>query len=284
MARILLVLSLLCLVPLVVLGQGTSIGTAVALPLSGTTNTSMSDASTTHYWKITTTANTYVRVEVTSSSSIDVDVTLYDTNGSTTLLFDPRYGTYSEVFDFLKPGTYYVKANRFQGTTGTYTVTTTSLIPSRAADAETNDSPSSALTLSPTGTSTGHLGFHGTSAADNDDSWKITTSQDGWLRIQVRSDSLDLRADGTDAIFDLDATLYKMPAALHRSCSMGGTARSPRSTHSSDQVSTMLKSIAGGDVVPVTKSDPISSLHRSRTIQKEMTAIKQQPPRPSTVA
>jgi hypothetical protein len=173
----------------------------------------MSDQSTNHYWQVTTSANGYLRIQVTSSSSIDADVTLFDTDGTSTILFDGGYGTDSEVFAFLKLGTYYVKVYRWSGTTGTYTITSSFTPPPRAADAEPNDSASIALTLSANGTSTGHLGFSGSGSRDYYDYWKITTTQDGWLRVQVRSDSLDSRADGASAELDFDVTLYDVDAA-----------------------------------------------------------------------
>lgn len=205
MVRFVTILALILLFSFPLFAQGSSIGTAAALGLNTSASGTMNDNSTNHYWKITTSANGYLRVEITSSSSIDVDPMLYDVNGTTTIFSDGRYGTYSELYAFLKPGTYYVKAWRWSGTTGTYTITTTFVSPSRTADTELNDSPSTAVALNPTGTSTGHLGFYSDGATDNDDYWKITTTQDGWLRVQVRSDSLDLRGSTQ---YDLDLTLY----------------------------------------------------------------------------
>jgi hypothetical protein len=165
----------------------------------------MSDASRDHYWKVTTTTDGYLRIQITSSSTIDIDVTLYDSDGTTYIATDGQAGTSSEVFGFVKPGTYCVYARRWTGTTGTYTITSTFASPSRAVDQEPNDTQANALILGPNGTSTGHLGFYGATKTDIEDYWKITTTEDGWLRVQVRSDSLDLRGD---LRFDLDLTMY----------------------------------------------------------------------------
>jgi hypothetical protein len=208
MTRFTLILALLLALSLPAYSQGSSIGTAAPISANGSVGGTMSDQSEDHYWQVTTSANGYLRIQVTSSSSIDADVTLYDTDRTSSIAWDGQYGTYSEVFRFLKPGTYYIKVYRWSGTTGTYTLASSFASPSRADDTELNDSPLTALSLSPTGTSTGHLGFFGSGSTDDNDYWKITTTQDGWLRVQVRSDSLDLRADGTNARFDLDATLY----------------------------------------------------------------------------
>ena len=205
MARMSLILVIFSLSLTLVFAQGSSIGTAAAISPNGSASGSMNDASKDHYWKVTTTTDGYLRIQITSASTIDVDVTLYDNDGTTFITSDSQSGIYSEVFGFLKPGTYYVYARRWTGTTGSYTITSTFASPSRAVDQEPNDTPADALTLSPTGTSTGHLGFYGAGKTDIEDYWKITTREDGWLRVQVRSDSLDMRGD---LRLDLDVTMY----------------------------------------------------------------------------
>ncbi len=193
------------LAPSFLYAQGSSVVTAAALSINSSASGSMSDNSHDHYWKITTSTDGYLRVEINSSSSIEVDATLYDVNGTSSVHYDGRFGTYSELYGFLKPGTYYVYAYRYSGTTGTYTISTTFTSPSRAGDTEPNDTPANAQSLSPTGTATGRLGFFSNGSTDTEDYWKVTTTQDGWLRVQIRSDSLDLRGD---QLYDLDATMY----------------------------------------------------------------------------
>jgi len=205
MLRMFSILFLILLLSTLAFAQGSSIGSAVAVSPNGSAGGSMNDASKDHYWKVTTTTDGYLRIQITSASTIDIDVTLYDNDGSTYITSHGITGTYSEVFEFVKPGTYYVYARRWTGTSGTYTITSTFASPSRAVDQEPNDTPAGALVLSPTGTSTGHLGFYGAANTDVIDYWKITTTEDGWLRVQVRSDSLDLRGDQK---FDLDFTMY----------------------------------------------------------------------------
>ncbi|MCX6144135.1 MAG: T9SS type A sorting domain-containing protein [Ignavibacteriales bacterium] len=200
-----LILAMLFLSFALAFAQGSSIATAAAVSPNGSAGGSMNDASKDHYWKVTTTADGYLRIQITSASTIDIDVTLYDNDGTTFITSHSETGTYSEVFGFLKPGTYYVYARRWTGTSGSYTITSTFASPSRAVDQEPNDTPASALTLGPTGTSTGHVGFYGAAKTDVEDYWSITTREDGWLRVQVRSDSLDLRGDQK---LDLDLTMY----------------------------------------------------------------------------
>lgn len=211
MIRTSLVLALILLSSALMFAQGTSIATATPVLPSGSVSSSMDDNSHDHYWKVTTTANGYLRVQINSTSSVgnfDVDMSIYDVDGITYITGDSQTGTYSEAFAFLKPGTYYIRAYRGGGTSGSYTITNTFASPSRVVDSEPNDSPATALPLNPTGISTGYLGFYGSGTTDLNDYWKITTTQDGWLRVQIRNDSLDLRDDRT--IFDVDMSLYDM--------------------------------------------------------------------------
>jgi hypothetical protein len=205
MPRILLIILLFLVASTLVFAQGSSIATAVAVSPNGSAGGSMSNTSIDHFWKVTTTSNGYLRVQITSDSGIDVDVTLFDVNGTSSIVFDGRPGNYSEVYGFLKPGTYYVQAHRWQGTTGSYTMTTSFATPPRTTALEPNDAWSTALALSPNGTATGNVGYYGNGSADLDDYWKITTTEDGWLRVQITSDSLDSRGDD---YLDIDATLF----------------------------------------------------------------------------
>jgi len=176
----------------------------------------MSNASIDHYWKVTTTSNGYLRVQTTSDSGIDVDISLLDVNGTATVMYDGRSGTYSEAYGFLRPGTYYVYVHRWSGTTGSYTMTTSFMAPPRTAAIEPNDTWSTALALSPNGTATGNVGYFGNGSYDLDDYWKITTTEDGWLRVQIQSDSLDSRGDDIST----STPVCSMSTGLHQSCTM----------------------------------------------------------------
>jgi hypothetical protein len=205
MQRLASIFVLILFSSLAVFAQGTSIGTAVALATTGSVNASINDQSANHFWKITTTTDGYLRLQISSSASIDVDVVLYDTDGTNSLAIDGRTGTASEVFYFVTPGTYYLRVYRSTGTVGSYSVFPNFTSPTRGADSEPNESPATAVALGPDGTSTGHVGYSGSGKSDADDYWKITTTEDGWLRVQVVSDSLDARGD---ARFDLDVTMH----------------------------------------------------------------------------
>ena len=205
MPRTVMIPALLLFLTTLVFAQGSNVGSAVSIAPVGTASGTINDQSTNHYWKVTTTTDGYLRLQINSASTIDVDATFYDTDGTSFISGDGQYGTYSEVFGFLRPGTYYLYVHRYTGTSGSYTITSSFVSPSRALETESNDTPATGVPLSPTGTSTGHLGFMTAGKTDTEDYWKITTTQDGWLRIKVISDSLDLRGDQS---YDLDVTLY----------------------------------------------------------------------------
>jgi hypothetical protein len=143
---------------------------------------------------------------------VDVDLSIYDVNGTTYIAGDTRTGTTSDAFAFLKPGTYYINTYRGIGSGGAYSITTTFTSPTRSVETEPNDITAQALTLAPNSNSTGQLGFFDSGTTDDTDYWKITTTQDGWLRVQVRNDSLDLRGDN---IFDIDVAMYDVNGASY---------------------------------------------------------------------
>ena len=59
--------------------------------------------------------------------------------------------------------------------------------------------------VNPNATSTGNIGFFGNRTTDLEDYWKIKVTEDGFLRVRIQGDSLDLRGDG--AYFQLDAEM-----------------------------------------------------------------------------
>lgn len=205
MRRSILILGFVLAASLCTFAQGSNFGTAVAIAPNGNATGIISDQSTTHWWKVTLTANGYLRVQTTSGGTVDIDLSIWDVNGTSYITGDSKSGPTSEAFAFLKPGTYYINPYRGGGTGGAYSLTTTFTSPSRSADTEPNDVNAQALTLAPNSSATGHIGFFGAGASDERDVWKITTTQDCWLRVQVRNDSLDLRGDN---LFDIDVSMY----------------------------------------------------------------------------
>jgi len=205
MRRTSLVLGLIVVSTLLALAQGTDIASAVAIAPNGSASGTITSQNANHYWKVTIPSNAYFRCQLVSVSTIDVNIIRDDTDGSTSITSDTQSGPNSEIIAFLKPGTYFLRLYLWSGTSGTYTLSTSFSSPVRAADTELNNAATSAIALSPTGASTGHLGYYSAGQTDVDDYWKITTTQDGWLRVQVRADSLDARGDRR---LDFNVILY----------------------------------------------------------------------------
>jgi hypothetical protein len=208
MARISLVLAILLLLSATLsFAQGSGCATATNVIPGTSPNGIITNAVTVHYWKITTPLNGYLRVQVNSEAALNVDVALFDALPDTTnaLSNDNQIGPASEVWGLLKAGTYYIKIWRVNGT-GTYSMSTSFTAPPRATDPEPNNSPAFASLLNPNSTSTGNIGFFGNRTGDNEDYWKIKVTEDGFFRVRIQADSLDLRGGGP--YFQLDAELY----------------------------------------------------------------------------
>jgi hypothetical protein len=195
MRRIWLLLALTSLISFTLLAQGSSFVTAVAIYPNVTASGTITEQSQQHYWKVKVAENGYLRFQIAAASTIDVNVILYDTDGVAIISTDYGSGLNSEVFGFVAPGTYYLRVYRWSGTSGTYTVSTSFTSPTRLGDPESNNTIGGAVPLSPTGSSTGHIGHFSIGQTDTNDYWRITTKEDGWLRVQVRADSLDARGD-----------------------------------------------------------------------------------------
>jgi hypothetical protein len=86
--------------------------------------------------------------------------------------------------DGLAAGTYYVRINSFYTTDfAPYTLKDSLFSPSQANDTEPNDSRATALTLNPNSKTTGHTGYYYNNKRDSSDWYKITTAQDGQLKL-----------------------------------------------------------------------------------------------------
>jgi hypothetical protein len=75
------------------------------------------------YWRLVAPSSDSIYVHVTSDSTLDVDVTVYGSDGTTFVSSDGRSGVYSRVG--IKPtsgSTYYIKAYKWQGTAGSYSI------------------------------------------------------------------------------------------------------------------------------------------------------------------
>jgi hypothetical protein len=206
MARIpLLLVVLLSLSATLSFAQGSSCATATPIIPGNGANGSITNSVTVHYWKVTTSLNGYLRVQINSEVAVNLDVVLFDSDTTSGLSNDNQIGPFSEVWGLLKPGTYYIKVFRVSGT-GTYSLSTYLTAPRWASDLEPNDTPALAAPLGPNTSATGNIGFFGNRTGDNNDYWKIKVTEDGFLRVRIQADSLDLRGDGP--YFQLNADMY----------------------------------------------------------------------------
>ncbi|NTW33576.1 MAG: T9SS type A sorting domain-containing protein [Bacteroidetes bacterium] len=151
------------------------------------------------WWKITIPADGKLVVNTTSAATMDIDLTLYDINGTSVIAsYDTSNGIHEAThYNSLMPGTYYVNAHRWTGS-GSYTISSIYTATAFANDTENNDTYSTAITLPLNGNSTGHLNFYSNGYTDIDDWWKIIIPADGKLIVNTTS----------DATIDIDLSLY----------------------------------------------------------------------------
>src|SRR5450432_1013229 len=205
--------------------NGTSV-TAVVLPLnSGKTGhvgyyyNSLRD--TTDWYKLTTTSYSLLRVYLTTERStisstnitnpLDVNVTLYDNNGTTQLGFVEVYNGSGPATNFitadgLAPGTYYIKVEPFSTTEfADYTISDSLFTPSLANDTEPNGTASTADILALNSGSTGHVGYYYNNQRDTADWFKVITTADGLLRVSLTTARSSVYSNNT---LDVNMTLY----------------------------------------------------------------------------
>jgi hypothetical protein len=157
------------------------------------------------YWKFTILGNGKVFVQITNDSldqsgaRFDVDVSMYDVNGSSYITGDSRTGAYSECTAYLKGGTYYIRPYRGVGNAGSYALTINYTTPGRTDDGDGNDDPANARAFTYGITNSGHIGYFGNGITDNGDFWKVTAPSGDSIYIQIAS----------DASVDVDLSIYE---------------------------------------------------------------------------
>jgi hypothetical protein len=165
-------------------------GTATPLaPNSSSVGSLTETTDNVDWWMITTTFDGSLVVNTTSDPTLEIDLYLYDQDGTTQIAtFDTSVGIHEAThWHNLTPGTYYVLALRYGGS-GAYSISNVYVPTGLANDSELNDSASIAQVLAPNSSTTGHLGYYGNNHTDRFDWWKITTTFDGSLVINTTSD------------------------------------------------------------------------------------------------
>ena len=180
--------------------------TAVVLPQNGSKTGHVGYyynnlRDTADWYKITTTTDGLLRVYLTTSlgsansttgtDPLDVNVTLYDNNGTTPLGAVEVYNGNGPASSFitkdgLAPGTYYIKIQPYSTSEfANYKVSDTLFTTSQVNDAEPNGTRATALALPQNGSKTGHVGYYYNNLRDSADWYKVTTTTDGLLRVYL---------------------------------------------------------------------------------------------------
>jgi Secretion system C-terminal sorting domain len=200
-----------------------TVGTAVALPLNGSKTGHAgyyynNQRDTADWYKVTTTADGLLRVYLTSArgsaysgNTLDVNVWLYDNNGTTQLGNVEVYNgngpaTNKITTDGLAPGTYYIKVQNFSTTEfANYTISDSLFTSALVNDAEPNSTKLTATTLPLNGSKTGHVGYYYNNQRDTADWYKVTTTADGLLRVYLTTARSSVYSGNT---LDVNVWLY----------------------------------------------------------------------------
>ena len=177
--------------------------TAVVLPVNGSMTGHVGYyynhlRDTTDWYKVTTTGDGLLRVYLTSArgsiysaNPLDVNVWLYDNNGTTQLGFVEVFngsgpGTNLITADGLAAGTYYIKVQPFSTNEfANYTISDSLFVPGIVNDAEPNGTPATAKVFPLNSNTKGHTGYFYNNQRDTADWYKITTVADGPLHIYL---------------------------------------------------------------------------------------------------
>lgn len=182
---------------------------AKVLPLNGNRTGHVgyyynSQRDTVDWYKVTTTANGKLDLTLTPANGEYVWIYLFDNDGTTLLNSSYSTNTFTQTTDGLAAGTYYIRVNCYYSTKfAPYTLSNTLTLPAQANDTEPNGTRATALTLPQNSSTTGHVGYFYNNARDTADWYKITTTQDGQLKLSLTS------ANGTYTwiyLYDNDGT------------------------------------------------------------------------------
>lgn len=154
------------------------------------------------WWKVTLPSDGSLYIETNSSSGLDVDLYIFDSNGTTSIVSAYKTGLKESISHVaLKAGTYFVRAYRATGT-GSYTILSRFTAAPYINDSEPNDSYQQALILNLNSEATGHIKYFGNGATDYEDWWKVIIPTDGSLKVTTESDSAEIDL----YIFDINGT------------------------------------------------------------------------------
>lgn len=161
---------------------------ANTLTLNGSNTGGIGAAADVDWWKITTTSDGKLDITIAVSNSLYMWCQIYDNDGTTLLAQNNTSGTITVSEDGLRAGTYYVKLySYYSGQAPNYTISNALTTPAQANDVEPNDARAQALVLGPNATKTGHINYYYTGTYDTQDWYKITTTDDGQIKLTLTS-------------------------------------------------------------------------------------------------
>ncbi len=161
---------------------------ANTLALNGNNNGAIGAGTDVDWWKVTTTADGRLNISITVSNGLYLWCQIYDNDGITKLAEEYTDGTNITERDGLAAGTYYIKLFPFyDGQKPVYAISNTLNVPSQANDAEPNGTKALAKELPLNGKKTGHINYYYNGAKDGEDWYKVTTNEDGRLRLTMAS-------------------------------------------------------------------------------------------------
>ena len=179
---------------------------ANTLMLNGSDNGSLSPAGDQDWWKLITTNDGKISISLTPPAGQNVWIYLFDNDGTTLLNSTYSTATFTLNKDGLAAGTYYIRVNGYYGTeTGAYSISNTLTSPTQANDVEQNGTKAQAKVLPVNATKTGHINYYYNTQKDSADWYKITTTADGRLQLNMASgNGQNVWAE----LFDTDGSTY----------------------------------------------------------------------------
>lgn len=166
---------------------------AIVLPLNssvtghtGYFNTITNARDTFDWYKVTTNADGRLRLRLTSGNGTFVWAYLYDNDGVSQLNAEYTNGTTDINTDGLAAGTYYVRVKTYyNGEFAPYKLEDSLYKPAQDNDKEPNATRAQAIALPLNSSKTGHIGYRYKNVRDTFDWYKITTNEDGALKLKL---------------------------------------------------------------------------------------------------
>jgi len=177
---------------------------ANTLALNGSNTGSIGTSTDVDWWKVTTTGDGKLDATISVSNGLNLWCQVYDNDGTTLLTQGYTAGTTTVSKDGLAAGTYYLKLYPYYaGEKPNYTISNTLTVPAQANDDEPNNNKAQAKVIALNNKKTGHINYYYDGAKDSEDWYKVTTTEDGRLRLTMAS------ANGQNVwayLFDNDGT------------------------------------------------------------------------------